>query len=235
MTKKTEIIVKELPKSGTLETCNLYIKNAVVFYPVVHEAKLKYQSTDKEFSVTVFVDEESKDRLLDEVMVNKTFAEVGVSKTSKPPRKIKYMLSSQAEEGKVNYDIVKGLWGFNVAKPEFSKKGNRMSVNVIDLEGKPFTENVGNGSVVNLKLFGYKNVDNQLVVTLDTMQVVEHVPFESKGSADSIQDDVFGVSYSIKKAESKVEQEQPVAVKQAAKQAPSPAQDFDSFDDELPF
>ena len=226
MTKKTEIIVKELPKSGTLETCNLYIKNAVVFYPVVHEAKLKYQSTDKEFSVTVFVDEESKDRLLDEVMVNKTFAEVGVSKTSKPPRKIKYMLSSQAEEGKVNYDIVKGLWGFNVAKPEFSKKGNRMSVNVIDLQGKPFTENVGNGSVVNLKLFGYKNVDNQLVVTLDTMQVVEHVPFESKGAADSIQDDVFGVSYSVKKAEKPVEaKEVPVTQQQAA----------DTLDSDIPF
>lgn len=214
MTKKTEIIVKELPKSGTLETCNLYIKNAVVFYPVVHEPKLKYQSTDKEFSVTVFVDEESKDRLLDEVMVNKTFAEVGVTKTSKPPRKIKYMLSSQAEEGKVNYDIVKGLWGFNVAKPEFSKKGNRMSVNVIDLQGKPFTENVGNGSVVNLKLFGYKNQDNQLVVTLDTMQVVEHVRFESKAAADSVVDDVFGVSYQVKKADKPAVEQQEVPVSQ---------------------
>ena len=226
MTKKAQIIVKELPKSGTLETCNLYIKNAVVFYPVVHEPKLKYQSTDKEFSVTVFVDEESKDRLLDEVMVNKTFAEVGVTKTSKPPRKIKYMLSSQADEGKVNYDIVKGLWGFNVAKPEFSKKGNRMSVNVIGLEGKPFTENVGNGSVVNLKLFGYKNQDNQLVVTLDTMQVVEHVPFESKGAADSIQDDVFGVSYSVKKADKPVEAKEPPVAQQQAE---------DPLDSDIPF
>ncbi len=227
MTKKTEIIVKDLPKTGGLETVNLYIKNATVFYPVVHEPKLKYQSTDKEFSVTVFVDEESKDKLLDEVMVNKTFAEVGVTKTSKPPRKIKYMLSSQAEEGKVNYDVVKGLWGFNVAKPEFSKKGNKMSVNVIDTEGKPFTENVGNGSVVNLKLFGYRNQDNQLVVTLDTMQVVEHVAFESKGSSDSVEDDVLGVSYSVKKADKPVAQ-------QAAPQ-PAPVVEDEGFDDPVPF
>jgi hypothetical protein len=227
MTKKTEIIVKELPKTGGLETVNLYIKNATVFYPVVHEPKLKYQSTDKEFSVTVFVDEESKDKLLDEVMVNKTFAEVGVTKTSKPPRKIKYMLSSQAEEGKVNYDVVKGLWGFNVAKPEFSKKGNKMSVNVIDTEGKPFTENVGNGSVVNLKLFGYRNQDNQLVVTLDTMQVVEHVAFESKGSSDSVEDDVLGVSYSVKKADKPVAQ-------QPAPQA-APVEEDEVFDDSVPF
>lgn len=228
MTKKTEIIVKELPKTGGLETVNLYIKNATVFYPVVHEPKLKYQSTDKEFSVTVFVDEESKDRLLDEVMVNKTFAEVGVTKTSKPPRKIKYMLSSQAEEGKVNYDVVKGLWGFNVAKPEFSKKGNKMSVNVIDTEGKPFTENVGNGSVVNLKLFGYRNQDNQLVVTLDTMQVVEHVAFESKGSSDSVADDVLGVSYSVKKADKPVAQ-------QPAPQAAQPEPAEDPLDSDIPF
>lgn len=229
MTKKTEIIVKDLPKTGGLETVNLYIKNATVFYPVVHEPKLKYQSTDKEFSVTVFVDEESKDKLLDEVMVNKTFAEVGVTKTSKPPRKIKYMLSSQAEEGKVNYDVVKGLWGFNVAKPEFSKKGNKMSVNVIDTEGKPFTENVGNGSVVNLKLFGYRNQDNQLVVTLDTMQVVEHVAFESKGSSDSVEDDVLGVSYTVKKADKPVAQQpEPQAV-----QVAEPEADFDSSD--IPF
>lgn len=228
MTKKTEIIVKELPKTGGLETVNLYIKNATVFYPVVHEPKLKYQSTDKEFSVTVFVDEESKDRLLDEVMVNKTFAEVGVTKTSKPPRKIKYMLSSQAEEGKVNYDVVKGLWGFNVAKPEFSKKGNKMSVNVIDTQGKPFTENVGNGSVVNLKLFGYRNQDNQLVVTLDTMQVVEHVAFESKGSSDSVEDDVLGVSYSVKKADKPVAQQPAPQVVQS-----EPAED--PLSDDIPF
>lgn len=227
MTTKTEIIVKELPKSGTLETCNLYIKNAVVFYPVVHEPRPKYQSQDKEFSTQVFVDEESKDRLLDEVMVNKNFSQVGVTKTSKPPRKIKFPLSSQVDEGKVNYDVVDGLWGFNVAKPEFSKKGVRMSVNVIDKDGKPFTENVGNGSVVNLKLFGYRNVDNQLVVTLDTMQVVEHVVFESKGSNDTVVDDVFGVSYSVKKVEAKVAE---------IKEDPTPQpQQEDDLSSDLPF
>lgn len=230
MTKKAQIVVKELPKNGTLETVNLYIKNATVFYPVVHQPKPKYQSTDKEFSVTVFVDEETKDKLLDEVMVNKTFAEVGKTKTSKPPRKIKYPLSSQVEEGKVNYDAVDGLWGFNVTKPEFSKKGNQMSVNVIDTEGNAFTENVGNGSVVNLKLFGYKNVEGQLVVTLDTLQVVEHVAYETKAAADSVEDDVLGVVYKVKKSEKVVaEQEAP---KQAAKE-PEPEEDFNS--DQLPF
>jgi len=232
------VIVKELPKSGTLDAVNLYIKDAVVFYPSVHEPKLKYNSTDKEFSATVFVDEETKDKLLDEVMVNKSFFLVGKDKTSRPPRKIKFPLSSQVEEGKVNYDLVEGMYGFNVAKPEFSKKGNRMTVNVIDKDGNAFTENVGNGSKVNLKLFGYKNQDNQLVVTLDTMQVIEHVPYEQKGAADSVVDDVLGVSYQVKKAEP-VDQEAPQeqakpAAKPQAKAEPVPS--YDDFDEEsLPF
>lgn len=229
-TKKTSIIVRDLPKSGSLETCNLYIKDAVVFYSVVHEPKKKYQSEDREFSVTVFVDEETKDKLLDEVMVNKTFALVGKDKTSKPPRRIKYPLSSQTEEGKVNYDVVDGMYGFTVAKPEFSKKGNPMSVNVIDADGKAFTENVGNGSVCTLKLFGYRNQDNQLVVTLDTMQVLEHVPYEVKAAAESVEDDVLGVSYKVKKAEVPKEQ---VKQEEKPKAKESEVEDFDSLD--IPF
>lgn len=228
MTKQaTSIIVKELPKSGTLETVNLYIKNAVLFYAAVHEPKKRYQSEDKEFSATVFVDEETKDKLLDEVMVNKTFALVGKDKTSKPPRRIKYPLSSQVEEGKVNYDVVDGMYGFSVAKPEFSKKGNPMSVNVIDTEGNAFTENVGNGSVCTLKLFGYRNVDGQLVVTLDTVQVIKHVPYEARAVLDSVDDDVLGVSYKVKKAEGKPEeQKSDVATHQQAEAA---------LDDDIPF
>lgn len=230
MTNKTEVIVRNLPKSGTLETANVYIKNAVVFYAAVHEAKLKYQSTDKEFSATVFVDEEAKDNLLDVVMVNKSFSQVGITKTSKPPRKIKYALSSQVEEGKANYDLVDGLWGFNIAKPEFSKKGHSMSVNVIDTEGNAFTENVGNGSVVNLKLFGYKNMDGQLTVTLDTMQVVEHVPYEQKGAAGEVEDDILG-SYKVKKVEAKpVEEEAPAPKAKAA-----PVELDEEEEEKLPF
>jgi len=226
----TEVIVRDLPKSGTLETANVYIKNAVVYYAAVHDPKLKYQSQEKEFSATVFVDEEAKDRLLDEVMVNKSFSQVGITKTSKPPRKIKFPLSSQVEEGKANYDLVDGLWGFNIAKPEFSKKGNKMAVNVIDKDGNAFTDNIGNGSVCTLKLFGYKNVEGQLTVTLDTVQVIEHVPYESKGSSDEVVDDIMG-SYKVKKAETKpVEEEAPAPNTNAA-----PVAEDTSFEQDLPF
>jgi len=227
--KAISIIVKQLPKSGTLETFNVYIKNTPVFYAAVHEPKLKYQSTDKEFSLTSFVDEETKDKLIDEVMLNKSFAQVGKDKTSKAPRRIKYPLSSQVEEGKVNYDVVDGLFGFNVAKPEFSKKGNQMSVNVIDAEGNTFTDNIGNGSVCTLKLFGYKNQDGQLTVTLDTVQVIEHIPYESKAAADSVEDDVLGVSYKVKKVDTKPSEQQTPQESNTTE----PDQDID--ESELPF
>lgn len=230
MTNKTEVIVRDLPKTKGLETANVYIKNAVVFYAAVHEPKLKYQATDKEFSATVFVDEEAKDNLIDVVMVNKNFAQVGVTKTTKPPRRLKYPLSSQVEEGKANYDLVDGLWGFNIAKPEFSKKGAPMSVNVIDTDGNAFTENVGNGSVVNLKLFGYKNQDGQLTVTLDTVQVVEHVPYEQKGAAGEVEDDILG-SYKVKKVEAK-----PAAEEAPAQKAqPAPVELDEDEESQLPF
>lgn len=228
----TSVIVKQLPKSGTLETFNVYILNTPVFYATVHDVKTKYQSQDREFSIQPFVDEATKDKLIDEVMLNKTFAEVGVTKTSKAPRRIKFPLSSQVEEGKVNYDVVAGMHGFTVAKPEFSKKGNKMTVNVIDKDGNAFTDNIGNGSICTLKLFGYKNQDGQLTVTLDTVQVIEHIPYEGKTSSDSVDDDVLGVSYKVKKAE--VKQEEAQADKPAPKAAPEPVA-IDEEEDPLPF
>ncbi len=227
----TSVIVKQLPKSGTLETFNVYILNTPVFYAKVHDVKFKYQSTtDKEYSLTSFVDEETKDKLLDEVMLNKTFAQVGKDKTSKAPRRIKFPLSSQVEEGKTNYDVVDGMFGFTVAKPEFSKAGNKMSVNVIDKDGKEFTADIGNGSVCTLKLFGYKNKDDQLTVTLDTVQVIEHVPYENKGGDGSIEDDVLG-SYKVKKVEAKAEEQEAPAPKPKA----APVVEDDELESELPF
>lgn len=227
MAKETSIVLKDLPKKGDLETFNLYLKNVPVFYPVVHDVKKKYNSEEREFSVTVFIDEATKDKLEDEVAVNKTFAKVGVTKTSKPPKRIKYPLSSQAEEGKLNYDEVDGMWGFTVTRPEFSKKGNKQTVNVIDKDGNAFIENVGNGSVCNIKLFAYKNRDGQLVVTLDTLQVIEHVAYETAASSDSVDDDVLGVTYKVQKAE-----ETP---KDEVRSQSKPAVVEDDLEESLPF
>lgn len=230
MTKQvSNVIVKALPKKGSLENFHVYITNVPVYYASVHTPKKAYQSEDKEFSVTPFVTEEIKDKLFDEVMLNKAFALVGKDKTTKGKRRIKYPLSSQVEEGASNFDLVKDLYGFTVTKPEFSKAGNPMTVNVIDTEGNAFTKDIGNGSICTLKLFGYRNQDGQLVVSLDTVQVVEHVAYEGRSSgSDSVEDEVLG-NYKVKKVEAKpAEQEKATA----RKPEPEPEDDLDS---ELPF
>ena len=59
------------------------------------------------------------------------------------------------------------------------------------------------------------------------MQVVEHVVFESKGSSDTVVDDVFGVAYSVKKVEPKATE---------AKEDPTPQpQQEDDLSSDLPF
>lgn len=232
------VVVANQGKTGGLETCNVYLLNVPVFFAKVHVPQKKFQAEEKEYGVTVFIDEATKDKLLDEVMVNKTFAQVGKDKTSKPPRRIKFPLSSQAEEGKTHYDAVDGMFGFTVAKAEFSKGGKRMFVNVVDAAGEKFTADIGNGSICSLKLFGYRNQDGQLVVSLDTVKVVEHVPYEGGGSGDgTVSDDILGVKYVPNRApaEEAPQEAAPKAAagKPVAKAAPAPADD--QFDDDIPF
>lgn len=67
-----------------------------------------------------------------------------------------------------------------------------------------------------------------MVVQLDTLQVVEHVPFESRGSSDSVDDDVLGVSYQVKKAD------KPAETKEAQSNGPA-FESQDDLDESLPF
>src|SRR5690554_8189279 len=122
------------------------------------------------------------------------------------------------------------MYGFTVARPEFSKQGKPMTINVIDKDGNEFTDNIGNGSVCNIKMFAYRNQDDQAVVMLDTVQVIEHVPYEAKGGSGSVEDDVLGVTYKTKKAGASQEA---VEEQKATKKQSEP--EVDDFDDQIPF
>ena len=231
MTIGQKVIVTPIENSKSqLEQCHVYIMGATVFYPVVHEPREKYESKDREYSLTAFVNEQVKDKLLDDVMLNKQIMEVGKDKTKK--RKVKYPLSSQVEDGKPHYDEVKGMFGVSLTKPEFSKAGNKQTVTVIDASGKAFTENVGNGSVCNIKLYGYKNKDGQLTVQLDTLQVVDLVPYEAKeGNNGTVVDDILGVTYQVNKADTDTGQKEKTEPVQQ-RQEPEPQ---DDLDEDIPF
>lgn len=160
----------------------LYIMNAPVYYAKVHNPHFKYQSTtDKEFGLTVFMDDKARELLEDKVLINKTLYKVGVDKNKK--RAIKFPTES--------YDLVKDMHGMSVTLNEYNKQGKKGRLFVVDAQGKPFTKDIGNGSVVNLKLFGYRNQDGALVVQLNTVVVVDHVPYNKGGS---FSDDVLGIT-----------------------------------------
>lgn len=198
MTKqfKTDVIVKDAPKNNGKF---VYLKNVPVYFAKVFEPQNKYQSTDKEYAFTVFVDGDTREKLelpFDEggAAINKELKEVGKDRNKK--KRIKYPLSKQLKEEGFSYDEVEGLHGMQLSLDEFSKKGRKNVLKVVDSEGNDWPKDklLGNGTVVHVKLWGYVNQDEQLVVYPNLIVVVEHVPYESSGQGGVIEDDVLGIS-----------------------------------------
>lgn len=218
MTKtiKTEAVLKQDGKAELL-----YLKNVPTYFASVLDLKKKYKSEEREYALTVFVDEETKDKLelpVDEggIGINKELREVGVGRNNK--KKIKYPLEKQLKDGGFAYDDVKGLYGMSLSLNEFTKKGKKSILKVVDSEGKEWPKDklIGNGSKVHIKLWAYRNQDDQLVVFPNLIVVAEHVPYE--GGNGVVEDDVLGVSVDMSSSYSQEEK-------------PSEP----DFDDDIPF
>ena len=200
MTNKTEAV---LVKEGKNEF--LYLKNVPVFFAQVLEPTKKYQSEDLAYQFTVFVDSDTREKLelpVDEdgVAINKELKEVGKDRNKK--KQIKYPLESQLKEGKgTAYNIVDGMHGMGLSLNDITKAGKKSILKVVDADGKDWdkTKAIGNGSKVHVKCFGYRNVDEQLVVFPNLIVVVEHVPYEG-GSGGIVEDSVLGISVDMSSA-----------------------------------
>ena len=201
MTNKTEAV---LVKEGKNEF--LYLKNVPVFFAQVLEPVKKYQSEDLAYQFTVFVDSDTREKLelpVDEdgVAINKELKEVGKDRNKK--KQLKYPLESQLKEGKgTAYDIVDGMHGMGLSLNDLTKQGKKSILKVVDADGKDWdkTKAIGNGSKVHVKCFGYRNVDEQLVVFPNLIVVVEHVPYEGGNSGGMVEDSVLGVSVDMSSA-----------------------------------
>jgi len=210
----SEIIVKE---AGKFET--LYIMNAVLYFPEIIKPKVNPKSGELQYSVIAFIDGDSREKLESHtddggIFVNKVIAEVGVDKNKK--RKFKYPTSDQVEEGKFNYDDVKGLHGISLTAPDVKKNGEKTEVVVKDTDGNEITAPVGNGSKGNIRLWGYRNAEGQLNITLSAVQITEFVEgFSGAGGFD----DVLGMSLDTNKPTTNNE----------------PEPDFDDESDEVKF
>lgn len=201
MTNKTEAV---LVKEGKNEF--LYLKNVPVFFAQVLEPTKKYQSEDLAYQFTVFVDSDTREKLelpVDEdgVAINKELKEVGKDRNKK--KQLKYPLESQLKEGKgTAYDIVDGMHGMGLSLNDLTKAGKKSILKVVDADGKDWdkTKAIGNGSKVHVKCFGYRNVDEQLVVFPNLIVVVEHVPYDGGNSGGMVEDSVLGVSVDMSSA-----------------------------------
>lgn len=176
-------------KEGKFEL--VYIVDAVAYYPTIQEARKKHtqpkpdapNQSEREYSMTVFVSDEDREKL-EGLLINKQMFKVGVDKNKK--HKIKYPLDKFPE--------LEGLSGMNLTCHEFTNAGKPSNFKVIGKDGKDFDELVGNGSVVTVKLWGYRNNDDELNVQMNLVQVKEHVPYSS-GGGGMVTDDILGVTY----------------------------------------
>lgn len=234
-TIKTEAI---LTQEGKFEF--LYLKNTPVYFAKILELSKKYQSDDLEYQMTVFVDTDTREKLelpVDEggVAINKQLFEVGKDRNKK--KKIKFPLESQLKDGeKVSYDAVEGLHGLSLSLNELTKKGNKSILKVVDKDGKDWDKSkaIGNGSIVTVKCFGYRNQDEQLVVSLNLVMVVEHVPYEGGNSGGMVEDSILGVSYDMSSAYEDNEASNE-STAQSIKDSTNDTSDEVDFEDDIPF
>lgn len=181
-----------------------YLMDVPVVYASVQKPKKKYKSEETEWALTAFIDDETREDIEENILLNKELFKVGVDKNKK--RKIKYPTSSQRDDGNDVYDPYEGMHGVSLTLNTKRKNGEDNKLVVVDKDGNPMTDLVGNGSVCNIKCFGYRNQDDLLVVSLNLIQVVDHVPYE--GGDGSYEDDVLGIT--VKKSEKVVEESDPV-------------------------
>lgn len=183
-------IIKEA-KGKDLEQGNLYLMNVPVTFAAVIKATKKYQSEELAWQTNLFVDKETKAKL-DDIGINKEFAEVGVTKIKKGTNRgnLKYPLNEHNE-------AYAGMFAAQFGRDVLNKKGEpRTPIKVVSPDGEVFTKDVGNGSICNIKMYGYRNEDGMLVVMLDTVVVVDHVPYER---SEGLHDDILGITIKAKK------------------------------------
>ena len=239
MTNKTEAV---LVKEGKNEF--LYLKNVPVFFAQVLEPTKKYQSEDLAYQFTVFVDSDTREKLelpVDEegVAINKELKEVGKDRNKK--KQLKYPLESQLKEGKgTAYDIVDGMHGMGLSLNDLTKQGKKSILKVVDADGKDWDKSkaIGNGSKVHVKCFGYRNVDEQLVVFPNLIVVVEHVPYEGGNGGGMVEDSVLGVSVDMSSAYEANEAANGLGSNPTAQSIVDSANDTSDevdFEDDIPF
>ena len=119
---------------------------------------------------------------------------------------------------------------------DLTKAGKKSILKVVDADGKDWdkTKAIGNGSKVHVKCFGYRNVDEQLVVFPNLIVVVEHVPYEGGNSGGMVEDSVLGVSVDMSSAYEANDVEDKATAQSIVDSANDTSDEVD-FDSSIPF
>lgn len=185
MTFKTDVVYKQTQeaKGKDLEMGNLYFKNVPVTFAKVLAPAKKYQSEDTAYQLNLFIDKETMAKV-EEIGLNKEFAEVGVTKIKKGANRgqVKYKL----DEHNTPYA---GMFAAQFERKTIKRNKEGVEVKkyeplkVVDAKGEAFAQEVGNGSICTVKMFAYRNEEAMLVVMMDTVVVLEHVPYVKESSS----------------------------------------------------
>lgn len=196
---KTDVVytVTQEAKGKTLEMGSLYFKFVPVTFAQVLKPGKKYNSDDTAYQLNLFINPDTMQKV-EEIGLNKEMAEVGVTKIKKGQNRgeIKYKL----DEHNKDYE---GMFAAQFSRNTVKRDANGAIVKeyaplkVVGPDGKPFDKNVGNGSICHVKMFAYRNAEGMLVVMLDTVVVIEHVPYEDSGE---YYDEELGITISSSKS-----------------------------------
>lgn len=190
----TDVVYKvtQEKKGEKLEMGHLYFKNVPVNYASVHKPRKAWQSEDLEYTTTLFINADTMSKL-EKIGINKELAEVGVTKIKKGTNRGEFKFKVE------DHEDYKGMFGaqFNRKTVKRNPKDNSIvktyePLKVVDSEGNTFTDDIGNGSVCTIKMFAYRNTEDMLVVMMDTVMVIDHIPYIGK-SGDGF-DEEMGIT-----------------------------------------
>lgn len=183
-----------------LKEQNLYVKDATFFWSAVHQPKPNFAKDANVYEITTIVSAEDA-KELKKLKIAKELKEIGVD----------------VDPDLQLYAEYEGCYIMKASCPEFTAKGKKLTISVVDTEGNPITENLGNGTKGHLRFFtwvGDKGVNKgKLNSRINYVVVTDLIPYSDTGSGGY--DEEFGVTLKTKK---------------------SAVDDFEeSFDDDIPY
>ena len=196
---KTEVkyVVTQEAVGSKLEMGYLYFKNVPTTYAKVLEPAKKLKQEDKAYQMNIYIDADTM-TAVDELGVNKSFGEVNVAKITKGVNRNKLKFPAKDTEGNdTAHAPYVGLFATQLTRDcvKRDKATNEITktyepLKVVDTEGNPFTADVGNGSIVTVKLFCYRNSEGMLNTMMDTVVVLDHVEYIKASGSDGFDEEL---------------------------------------------